>query len=869
MRLQTMKKTLLVILGVLTGFSAAACQGGKTTTTADIIIETDATIPAITNPDDIFYDGGTYQVTYLDLYEEMKANEGLTQLLDMVDRVLLASYYDQVTETEIANKINYLKYGTEDEAEIALFTVDEVANMENTYNETMTLAGFNGDEESYVKLIVAKENFALEALTLSANAEETWFVGPSAVAAYYQERYFEDISTIKIRFMSETEAKDVMKSLNLVGRQGSLYLYTGTKPIGDVPSSGFNEENTVLLEGAELLTAYIQMYNIVYGGYRSAISEDATFEELLANVDLKVNYIDQRTYNPTLNTFMYRTLGALETYMEDDTTPQYYTYVPVKFYTGSDTAYYMILNLQNNENVDLTDFDGDETELKSLIGADLYDEIFQILIDENYEKSGFISQRITDLRSAHNFVILDYYLGMDYQAVDTAFELDPDGHETLVAKYDDTEISADDLFYYAMNRNASLYLVYAAQVKVLMDQYFAEVYCDSETVCERDIKSNTSVKMESHRTALTEMKTSFTESYYSYYYTFEEYIYLAYGATSEDEMLQRYYVESTLQPHLVYDKLQENDWEILNDFLSTQIDEYYDNYFSLDVRHLLIFVDRNEDGAPDDYDQFKADLEDEAAYDILLEGFQSAIYTYLDNYENTFSDLLLVYSKAKHTDPIWGQYKNYGFYLMTEELSASASLTYLTSKDTYDPQFVVGLEDAYQSYILPENVNKATILYDEPIDTAFGSHILLVSKGDNFTKPSAKFTMTYNTDSSPKYTVGIDNANTELSLEQLKIYAEYRFIEMVYGTNKDTLTELGVVLPVIPSSVKAAIDAFFKDIHDSIYVIGTINVVVADSLALGECLNVPDDNFSFTGSDILANVAIVGQIYYNQVFTTS
>jgi len=868
MRLQTMKKTLLVILGVLTGFSAAACQG-KTTTTADIIIETDATIPALSNPDDIFYDGETYQITYLELYEEMKSNEGLVQLLDMVDRDLLATYYDQVTETEIINKINYLKYGTEDEAEIALFTADELADMENTYDETMTLAGYNGDEESYVKLVVAKENYALEALTLTANAEETWFVGPAAVASYYQERYYEDISTIKIRFMSETEAKDVMKSLNLVGRLGNLYLYTGTKPIGDVPSSGFNETNTVLLEGEELLTAYIQMYNIVYSCYRSAIAEDATFEELLANDDLKVNYIEQRTYNPALNTFVYRTLGAMDAFLEDDTTPTFYTYVPVKFYSGSDTAYYMILNLQNNANVDLTAFDGDAPQLKSLIGEDLYDEIFQILVDENYAKSGFISQRITDLRRAHNFVILDYYLGIDYQAVDTEFELDLDGHDTLVAQYDDTDISADDLFYYAMNRNASLYLVYAAQLKVLMDQYFAEVYCDADQACTLDIASNTSDKMKSHRTALTEMKTSFEESYYSYYYTFEEYIYLAYGATSEDEMLQRYYVESTLQPYLVYAILQANNWEILNDFLSTQIDEYYDNYFCLNVRHLLIFIDRNQDGSPDDYDEFKANLEDEVAYSTMLSGFQSAIYTYLDDYENTFSDLLLTYTKAKHNDPIWGQYKNYGFYLMSEELSSSASLTYLSSKDTYDPQFVVGLEDAYQMYILPENLNKTSMLYGTAVDTAFGSHILLVSKGDKFTKPSAKFTMTYDDEHNPKFIVGTDNANNNLSLEQLKIYSEYRFIEMVYGTNKDILDGFGVVLPTIPTSVKTAINAFFKDIHDSLYVIGTINVVVADDLALGDFLPVQDDNFTFTSSDILATVEIIGQIYYNQVFTIS
>jgi len=858
-----MKKTMLVFLGAIFGMTAIACQGN--TTTSDIIVETDAIIPAISAPDTVFFDGGTYQVTYGDLYDELKTNDGLNKLLDMVDTILLASYIDQVGEEEINDKINFLKYSTSDPDEIAKLTDTEKADYDQAFQNTLQLAGYAGQESDYARKLVAEENYAYAQMSLDDNNAESWYVGPSTIADYYSASYYQDISTIKIRFMSETEGKDVMKSLNLVGRLGHLYRYTGIKPIGDVPSDGFDDTNTVLLEGDDLLLAFIQMYNVVYGSYRTPLAETATFDDLVANPDLKINYNEQRAANANLNVFMYRTLGDMETYLQDDTTALYYTYVPVKYYTGKDTSYYMILNLQKGVNADVSDFDGDADQLKTLIGADTYDLIEQKLIQANKDDSGYVSARLVELRAAHNFKIYDYYLGMDYQSLDGNYVLDEVGDETLVATYDATEITADDLFYYAMNENASLYLVYAAQMPVLMDKYFAELYCDSDTTCIKDIVANQSDKMKAHRTALTSLKTSFEQSYYSYYYTFEQYIFLAYGATSEDDMLKKYYVESALQPFLIYDELKADDWAILEDFLAPRVTEYYDNYFSLDVTHLLIYIDRNEDGSPDDYNDFLDTVADRTAYDNLLADFETAIYTYLDDPDNTFSDLVLAYSKAKYTDPVWGVFKDFGFYLTTEDLSADASLTYLTAKDSYDPDFVIGLEQAYQEYILPDNSYKTSMLYDEPVASSFGVHILKVAKGDAFSKPSAKYTMTYNSEMEPNYTAGIDNTDDMLSLSQMEIYAQYRFIEMVYGTSETALEKYGVTLPKIPYRVQEAIDAYYADINDSFYVIGSINFIVSDLIQSGTMLPVADSQFTFESTDIIDNVGMIGAIYYNQV----
>ncbi|MCK7488293.1 MAG: hypothetical protein MZU97_24475 [Bacillus subtilis] len=82
--------------------------------------------------------------------------------------------------------------------------------------------------------------------------------------------------------MSLTDAEAVLRAFNLVSYHGELRRYTGTKPIDQVSSASFDDDNTAVLSDAEILESYILMYNYVYGGYRDLLDEDATAEELKA-----------------------------------------------------------------------------------------------------------------------------------------------------------------------------------------------------------------------------------------------------------------------------------------------------------------------------------------------------------------------------------------------------------------------------------------------------------------------------------------------------------------------------------------------------------------------------------------------------------
>ncbi len=856
----TFRKTLIAFLMTLVGISVLGCKEKTTILTGT----NGAVLPQLTQPDKIFYQGDTWAVTYGDLYEEFKANDGINQLLFMVDTDLFASYLSLVTQAEIDEKINQLKFGTTNLDEIAKLTEDEVADFEKNYTQNMLLLGYSNDESVYVRMVIAKERYAKDVMTNPINKDKTWYVGESTIANYYTKSYYTDLSAIKIRFYGETDAKNVLKTLNLVSYQGTLRRYTGTKPISEISSDGFNNTNTAILSNSELVSAFLEIYNLVYGEFKTEIPTNTTVTSLLAMDELKLNYNDLLKVQVNLTKYIFSTMASYEQAQAGTASSLFYTYKPVPYAGTNDSSYYMILKLDGNNKENLTAFDATTMDLATIIGQEVYDEIEKIMIQANLTDSGFVSNRIAEYRVEKNFVIYDYYLGIDYQSVDTTFESSPDGDALMVATYDGGTITADDLLTFAINKNGSLYILYASQLAYVMDRYYEQVYCFGQSTCEFNLSKSNSTKLTEHAKTLAELKTSFESSYYVYYYTFEEYIYLAYGAKTEAEMIGKYYVKSSLQPYVIYSEIIKNNWELLSDYLYDLISDYYDNYFSIKVEYLMIYIDRDESGTPDDYTEFLADLVDQVEYDALVESFETAIRDYLAIDGNTYATLISTYNKAKRDDLVWGAYKQYGFNLVTENLK---ELTYLTTVDKYEEDLVNGFAAAYQEYSLEANKTKSSHYYSELVQATDGLFLFLNTKGTNFEKPSAKFIMTYDANNNPNYTVGIDNPLDKPSIEQLKIYSEKRFYEVVYGTGSTVEATYGITVPVIPTSVLTAIESYFTKLHDSMYVVGFLNIIIADELQSGNFVNQISSYCSLSDAEIKAQITAIRELYFSQVFS--
>ncbi|MBU1145067.1 MAG: hypothetical protein KJ971_04335 [Firmicutes bacterium] len=538
---------------------------------------------------------------------------------------------------------------------------------------------------------------------------------------------------------------------------------------------------------------------------------------------------------------------------------------------------------------EVTQNTSDEVTFKSLLNDDaLYLSLYNGLIEDMVTGSSSdtnISSRLVTLRADYGFVIYDRYLGLDYQETDATYELNEKGNKVLLATLTGRpgseeaafEISADDFFSYTLTKNAALYTLFASEYKELVaSDYFTEVF-GSVT----NIEKNKSARMLEMYDSVQSAKDyySYLQSLYaSYglaftYNSFADYAYSQYGTKTEYQLLE-YFVEGELQPYLINEAI--SDYDLIT-LLYPTVESYYQNYFSLNVSHIVIYLDFNEDGTPDDFMEYIDNLTALEAdeFETLRAGLEYEIDQYLDDDTNSFTTLVSDFQNASREDETWGDFKQYGFLILTEDLNTvddddvSHSLQYSGTygiKDTYVTEYVDALIALYQAY--QSDINQdVTELYSNDenisIETIFGIHIILVTQGDDFDHPTAAFS---ETDSqNPIYSVGSENTEAIPSMEQLQLYADYFFYSTVYNlTDADVESTYGITIPKIPASVNSTLEFYFGDLLSSFYVVGTVNVIVADKMVDGSFVST--DYLNLTNAELQASLLAIRTVYYDALY---
>ncbi|MGD9909166.1 MAG: immunoglobulin-like domain-containing protein [Candidatus Izemoplasmatales bacterium] len=733
--------------------------------------------------------------------------------------------------------------------------------------------------------------------------------------------------------------------------------------IKNVSAASLN--NSVELSDEEILAKYIEMYNYVYGEYRTTLPTDATVADLIAldDANLTFNYDEVYATQTSLAAYMFKTLNLAS----EDVLP--YSVSPKAYAGANDTNYYMVYKLHQTDKVDafeimldnieerisvpssiatditlpttgwydakivwyssnssvlasdgtvttpsedtavtltytitansvvrsgtilvtvlasgensaVTTFTDEEVSFKTILNDDtLYDTLYnQLVDDEVYGTNGdtTVSDHMIALRQEYNFTLFDYYVQVDYQGTDTDYVINDKGDKSVWFSVsgrpgaEDTEytVTADDFFTYAMGKSPSLYLVYASQQKELIySTFFTDLY-GTET----DLSKNKSTKMDAMYQQVQDAK-----DYYAYlaklyatygmtftYSSFADYAYAQYGTKSESDLLA-YFVQSSLQPYYIDEAI--NEYNLVSQ-LYTTVQDYFDNYFSLNVNHIVIYVDLNEDGTPDNYFDYTAGLtpEELTSFESLIAGLEVVLDDY-DDLEQAVTD----YRAALRTDETWGVYKQAGINLMWEDLNQTDdngdahSVTYSGDygvKDTYVPEYTTELINLYQEYQLEQNADLENMV--GAVTTEFGYHIIQVTPGDDFTKPSAAFTET--DAANPNYSDGSENPNDMPTLDQMELYATYFFYNTVYDlTDGNVESDNNISVPKLPATVTSALTVYFDAELQNLYVVGTLNVLMAEYLATGSFQS-DSDYCSFTSEELLAKLADVKNVYYQALY---
>jgi len=277
--------------------------------------------PSLSDPDGVFYQrvdssgNVLYEITNEDIFENVKNNDGVQQLLFIVDSIILENYIDSVSDGEIADKILQLKYLTSDPVEIAEIEDDDKQKLEDAFDQLMILAGFESKQNDYAALMVAREKFVMDTVLDNEDIE-----GIDVVQAYL-DSYFEDISAIKIRFTSATDVDAVLKKYNL--------LSISTSGLREYKGFRFNDEGEKDSDG-DVVEAYISVDTYFYDEDLNILDLDGEIIYELGSNDIYTDS-DSTEYHLNAagdlldsdgvvlsNTLIFDTETAAQTYKDDN-----------------------------------------------------------------------------------------------------------------------------------------------------------------------------------------------------------------------------------------------------------------------------------------------------------------------------------------------------------------------------------------------------------------------------------------------------------------------------------------------------------------------------------------------------------------------
>ncbi len=755
------------------------------------MIGKDETTPQISNPDEVYLALDDFDVTKQELWEVMRNVDGLGYLMGYIDEIILKDYIDEITQDEVDAEIKILTYLTDDEDMIAEIQADPEIEQEyiDAFRQNLVIMGFDPDNSDdlreFVELSIAKVKY-LEEYVANAAPDSYFAILSEDIERYYTQTEYNDACVVEVRFSSANEANLVFDLFNLVPNYNTGFgEYFGVDPIIEVSSDSFNDSNTTQLTDEEVFTKYIEMYNYM-NPWMPQIPTNITQEDYCAD------YSDIATYN-------YKDM----TYNKAQGDPNI-DYAAYLFTTIDLTAEEMVrysYNVQNIGNASIIAYKVSEeprTDYEDLTAhriAELIEELSVFYITEQN-----IEVVMQEKRDEVGLELFDPLMKLKYE-FDTGISYDNTGDKSVIAKFGDIEITADDLFNYMEARVGTFYSIEITKVKWLVQsEEFEAIYGE-----ERDYMNNDTDRMIEHRNELRTIKSTFSANGYVSYgfssndYTWEEFLFLAFTATSENKVLEQLFVVSVVQPSLIYPTL---NYDSISDLIQEQVDEY----FSLNINHILLYVDYDLDFEPDSFDDLLAEFSaaEEAEYNLLKVTFENLI---LDKYNGGMSteDIVDEYqdSLIDDVDNEWAIFKQYGFNLMGEPLSLDGGSINFNNSSMLDESFRASLKRIYDVYVRPENEDKSEYVDTQLTTSDFGLHLIIATPGTGFDQPTAFFEV--DAENPDAYSVG--SANTEMtpSEDQISLYNEIKFSELEGE-------QAGVILP---NSVYQAVEAYYLNLFNA------------------------------------------------------
>ncbi len=672
-------------------------------------------------------------------------------------------------------------------------------------------------------------NAAMYHQSIKADAKGAWYKIPDIRIAKGEAGYVNLSATSDSTEPVNAYVVSILQDLNLLDKLGEKYENRSALSREDFENyykkysinTSRDLNRDVALTTSQVKEAFVSIYNLLNPTAQVQISGSTIVGKGDTSYSPTLTYDELTKVNTSLRSHIYTTLVA-ESNMEDpnDTTEgQPYS----SRFTQFGTPYYLVFKLSDGktaeEGVLIEDPEDAEKEIFSSSASAIREEMYNLLLESKLT-SAYISEVVTKLYDEVEINIFDPIVRILYEQNYGYNGTTDNKSGDVVATVDGTEITVAD-FYARLEKSYGINIA----LDVLSNEFL--VSSEKYKITEEDRKS--------YQTQFEDIISQFSANNFAsagFPATMgrEKFLLLAFGSRTNQEAINQIYVYPELRSQYLKDyeaHYGEDVYEKLSELAKLQ----YDNYKSMNVSHLLIYVDQNGDGSPDNPQDY-LDTLDALGQQTVLEGLVDLVELlydkigYYSSFANGFQTLVTEFNNSGRimrgndippvgpNDPkldyqpelTWARFRQLGFYLKFENLSSPITNTsnlissqqrldevfYNRAMSMYNPDASLPLLDLYDSVITQSELSN--------VKSSFGWHLIL----NTSVSKSGSVMYLQSSDSEGKYisssdeTLNFYNSTSEwISPNQVKFY--------LIESNSDE----GVVLP---TSVQAAFNTQFSPV---------------------------------------------------------
>ncbi len=733
---QFLKKALPMLLALiavlLLAFSCSALKSNKTEL-------------KISSGDQVYAEIGSLEITNEEVYIKLLDRFGANHLSTIVDSDLLSEFIVAAkadTDFDINELLEKETYqGLTLEEASKTFSTEELTDMEDNFYDIVIMNGFKSidDYKETGYLNHAMKLYLIDTLEKeyieSSNEEPLITLGN--LRDEYENFYYEEACVVKVMFSNLADANEALLRQGLdVNTDGNLVkaFYVGEEYISpdlvSVYPTSAEELATLEVSDAEILEAYVAIYNEKYGNRDSITYSNGSVLECGSD-DLSVNFDDLYSKSPVQANYIFKLLDSESnnTVLEN---PIPYTEEPTPLaisvtQDGATTNAYFIMYKVSGDNLNVfRDLFNETTEEEyieflsqkpSTINAGINTDLLNTLLNDLFEQvtsdSSIVSDYLAQLRTSKELTIYDAYLEKAFVS-GYGETVTNDGDEDVVASYLNNEgtlvnITADEFF-------KSLSDKYGASTAALLLNL--EISKSDSNLVDELVDD---AKRAEITTSISDYKSQFQQGAYASYgfdpnaMNWESFMYYAFSVRTEVDFYNLFLGDEL---KVAYEETLFNNEELSNTYYDKMIDFYQDS-FSIDLLHFLIYVDNNEDGSPDMHIEENdnwTDYQQDMALE-LIEKLRTRLLESIEENEATVDTLNLIadeYKTSSYESELGEDdysecaiYKRAGLLIKVEDLGEVTSVGYEESfTDEAKAMYLEMIED--DLFNLVSNNNAST-----------------------------------------------------------------------------------------------------------------------------------------------------------------